>query len=347
MSPLIVRITTITTCIHIRYIGLCIKIWTNVLESNQNWKKWGVLSYGFFFFFFPSKSCSIGMVLPLWSDTKIHLDGDGWVLILGAPCWMHRKQNCSIWTTDLPQLAFVCSRSGFTVSTAGRTHVFKPVSVQAMWWVISKFLWNLLSWHAAIKTSNALVWCVYFIWNTFHLQLWPQCRSALQVLHKVCEVSRRYNYFPGGMALTWMGYYESCITSDQSCINEWNAMKDLETTRPDSPPMFVDKSVHIKRLDVYSLRRGWHKPLLHFPLLKYLNSCYWVSSEVFMSVIFGRPSERERTECLIKAKLRSIMTCQDLENVTCKQVKYSYTRTFFFVCGLIWKKINKPFFADF
>lgn len=24
-----------------------------------------------------SKSCSIGMVLPLWSDTNIHLDGDG------------------------------------------------------------------------------------------------------------------------------------------------------------------------------------------------------------------------------------------------------------------------------
>ncbi|XP_042277789.1 protein phosphatase Slingshot homolog 1 isoform X1 [Thunnus maccoyii] len=143
------------------------------------------------------KSCSIGMVLPLWSDTKIHLDGDG----------------------------------GFTVNTAGRTHVFKPVSVQAMW-------------------------------------------SAIQVLHKACEVSRRYNYFPGGMALTWMGYYESCIASDQSCINEWNAMKDLETTRPDSPTMFVDK-----------------------------------------------PSERERTECLIKAKLRSIMTCQDLENVTCKQIR--------------------------
>ncbi|XP_060895083.1 protein phosphatase Slingshot homolog 1 isoform X2 [Labrus mixtus] len=143
------------------------------------------------------KSCSIGMVLPLWSDTKIHLDGDG----------------------------------GFTVNTAGRTHVFKPVSVQAMW-------------------------------------------SALQVLHKVCEVSRRYNYFPGGMALTWTGYYDSCIASEQSCINEWNAMKDLETTRPDSPTMFVDK-----------------------------------------------PSERERTECLIKAKLRSIMTCQDLENVTCKQIR--------------------------
>ncbi|KAL0979336.1 hypothetical protein UPYG_G00183790 [Umbra pygmaea] len=144
-----------------------------------------------------SKSCSIGMVLPLWSDTKIHLDGDG----------------------------------GFSVNTVSRNHVFKPVSVQAMW-------------------------------------------SALQILHKACEVSRRYNYFPGGMALTWMGYYESCIASDQSCINEWNAMRDLETLRPDSPTMFVDK-----------------------------------------------PTERERTECLIKAKLRSIMMFQDLENVTSKQIR--------------------------
>ncbi|XP_026117261.1 protein phosphatase Slingshot homolog 1-like isoform X1 [Carassius auratus] len=144
-----------------------------------------------------SKNCSIGMVLPLWSDTKIHLDGDG----------------------------------GFSVTTAGHTHIFKPVSVQAMW-------------------------------------------SALQILHKACEVSRRYNYFPGGMALTWMGYYESCISSEQSCINEWNAMQDLETLRPDSPAVFVNK-----------------------------------------------PTERERTECLIKAKLRSIMMCQDLENVTSKEIR--------------------------
>ncbi|XP_051975620.1 protein phosphatase Slingshot homolog 1-like isoform X1 [Xyrauchen texanus] len=144
-----------------------------------------------------SKNCSIGMVLPLWSDTKIHLDGDG----------------------------------GFSMTTAGRTHIFKPVSVQAMW-------------------------------------------SALQILHKACEVSRRYNYFPGGMALMWMGYYESCISSEQSCINEWNAMQDLETLRPDSPVIFVDK-----------------------------------------------PTERERTECLIKAKLRSIMMYQDLENITSKEIR--------------------------
>ncbi|XP_074473722.1 protein phosphatase Slingshot homolog 1 isoform X2 [Sebastes fasciatus] len=144
-----------------------------------------------------SKNCSVGMVLPLWSDTNIHLDGDG----------------------------------GFSVNTAGRSHVFKPVSVQAMW-------------------------------------------SALQVLHKACEVSRRFNYFQGGIALTWMAFYESCITSEQSCINEWNTMTDLETTRPDSPTMFVD-----------------------------------------------RPTERERTECLIKAKLRSIMTFQDLENITSKEIR--------------------------
>ncbi|NXC35138.1 SSH1 phosphatase, partial [Campylorhamphus procurvoides] len=144
-----------------------------------------------------SKSCTIGMVLRLWSDTKIHLDGDG----------------------------------GFSVSTAGRMHIFKPVSVQAMW-------------------------------------------SALQILHKACEVARRYNYFPGGLALVWATYYESCISSDQSCINEWNAMQDLESTRPDSPALFVDK-----------------------------------------------PTERERTERLIKAKLRSIMTSKDLENVTSKEIR--------------------------
>uniref|UniRef100_A0A8C5HJK3 Protein phosphatase Slingshot homolog 1 n=1 Tax=Gouania willdenowi TaxID=441366 RepID=A0A8C5HJK3_GOUWI len=144
-----------------------------------------------------SKNCSIGMVLPLWSDSNIHLDGDG----------------------------------GFSVSTAGRSHVFKPVSVQAMW-------------------------------------------SALQVLHKACEVSRRFNYFPGGIALTWMAFYESCITSEQSCINEWNLMTDLESTRPDSPTMFID-----------------------------------------------RPTERERTECLIKSKLRNIMMFQDLENITSKEIR--------------------------
>ena len=45
----------------------------------------------------------------------------------------------------------------------------------------------------------------------------PGPRSALQVLHKACEVARRHNYFPGGVALLWASYYESCIGSEQSC----------------------------------------------------------------------------------------------------------------------------------
>ncbi|KAG8147842.1 hypothetical protein E2320_022752, partial [Naja naja] len=45
-----------------------------------------------------STVCTMGLVLPLWSDALIHLDGDG----------------------------------GFSVSTDNRIHIFKPVSVQAM-----------------------------------------------------------------------------------------------------------------------------------------------------------------------------------------------------------------------
>ncbi|CAB1439481.1 unnamed protein product [Pleuronectes platessa] len=108
-------------------------------------------------------SCSVGLVLPLWSDTLIHLDGDG----------------------------------GFTVSTDSRVLVFKPVSVQAMW-------------------------------------------SALQSLHKACDVARCHNYFPGSLFLTWVSYYQSRVSSDQVRINEWNTMQDLMSHRADSPVLFSD-----------------------------------------------------------------------------------------------------------
>lgn len=36
------------------------------------------------------------------------------------------------------------------------------------------------------------------------------------------------------------------------------------------------------------------------------------------------PTERERTERLIKMRLREIMMQKDLENVTCKEVSGSY-----------------------
>ncbi|KAB0356283.1 hypothetical protein FD754_000439 [Muntiacus muntjak] len=144
-----------------------------------------------------SSTCTMGLVLPLWSDTLIHLDGDG----------------------------------GFSVSTDNRVHIFKPVSVQAMW-------------------------------------------SALQSLHKACEVARMHNYYPGSLFLTWVSYYESHINSDQSSVNEWNAMQDVQSHRPDSPALFTDI-----------------------------------------------PTERERTERLIKTRLREIMMQKDLENITSKEIR--------------------------
>uniref|UniRef100_A0A8C3A571 protein-serine/threonine phosphatase n=1 Tax=Cyclopterus lumpus TaxID=8103 RepID=A0A8C3A571_CYCLU len=141
--------------------------------------------------------CTVGLVLPLWSDTLIHLDGDG----------------------------------GFSVSTVNRVHVFKPVSVQAMW-------------------------------------------SALQSLHKACDVARCHNHYPGSLFLTWVSYYQSRVSSNQVCVNEWNAMQDVESHRANSPVLFTDL-----------------------------------------------PTERERTERLIKMRLREIMMQKDLENVTCKEIR--------------------------
>lgn len=48
------------------------------------------------------------MVLPLWSDTKIHLDGDGWVLPpgdgkeLSLLVWLH----FNFWCTDLDSMDY-------------------------------------------------------------------------------------------------------------------------------------------------------------------------------------------------------------------------------------------------
>ncbi|XP_043940111.1 protein phosphatase Slingshot homolog 3-like [Protopterus annectens] len=111
-----------------------------------------------------SNTCTIGMVLPIWSDTQVFLDGDG----------------------------------GFSVNTACQTRIFKPVSVQTMW-------------------------------------------SVLQVLHKSCEEAYNNYYIPGGSALSWASYYEKCIMSDKSCINEWKAMSDLESVRSEIPSMFTDQ----------------------------------------------------------------------------------------------------------
>ncbi|XP_032596158.1 protein phosphatase Slingshot isoform X1 [Drosophila grimshawi] len=107
---------------------------------------------------------TLGLVVPILADTTIHLDGDG----------------------------------GFSVAVYEKTHIFKPVSVQAMW-------------------------------------------SALQTLHKVSRKARENNFYPSGPSHDWLTSYESRIESDQSCLNEWNAMDALESRRPPSPDAIRNK----------------------------------------------------------------------------------------------------------
>ncbi|XP_042637468.1 protein phosphatase Slingshot homolog 3 [Orycteropus afer afer] len=104
-----------------------------------------------------SLSCTLGLALPLWSDTQVYLDGDG----------------------------------GFSVTSGGQSRIFKPISIQTMW-------------------------------------------ATLQVLHQACEAALGSGLVPGGSALTWATHYQERVSSDQSCLNEWMAMADLQSLRPPS-----------------------------------------------------------------------------------------------------------------
>ncbi|XP_019730359.1 protein phosphatase Slingshot homolog 3 [Hippocampus comes] len=103
-----------------------------------------------------SDECTIGLVLPVWSDTQVYLDGDG----------------------------------GFSVTSAEETRIFKPVSMQTMW-------------------------------------------SVLQSLHGCCERAVKGAVIPG-CGLEWAQHYHQHVESDRLCLNEWEAMNDLESVRKDS-----------------------------------------------------------------------------------------------------------------
>lgn len=103
-----------------------------------------------------SDQCTIGLVLPIWSDTQVYLDGDG----------------------------------GFSVTTAEEIRIFKPVSMQTMW-------------------------------------------SVLQALHGCCERAVKAAVIPGN-GLEWAQHYHQHTESDRFCLNEWEAMNDLESVRRDS-----------------------------------------------------------------------------------------------------------------
>ncbi|XP_030223402.1 protein phosphatase Slingshot homolog 3 [Gadus morhua] len=103
-----------------------------------------------------SDECTIGLVLPVWSDTQVYLDGDG----------------------------------GFSVTTAEETRIFKPVSIQTMW-------------------------------------------SVLQALHGCCERAVKGAVIPG-CGLDWAAHYQRYVESDRYCLNEWEAMNDLQSMRKES-----------------------------------------------------------------------------------------------------------------
>lgn len=123
-----------------------------------------------------SDQCTIGLVLPIWSDTQVYLDGDG----------------------------------GFSVTTAEDKRIFKPVSMQTMW-------------------------------------------SVLQVLHGCCERAVKAAVIPGN-GLEWAQHYHQHIESDRFCLNEWEAMDDLESVRRDSEGQSSEDRISKERLIKEHLR---------------------------------------------------------------------------------------------
>ncbi|KAK4294835.1 hypothetical protein Pmani_032546 [Petrolisthes manimaculis] len=99
-------------------------------------------------------------------------------------------------------------------------------------WKVWSWVWEVWSWVWEGQPST------YF---TQGRHTHPPTQSALQTLHKSSGRAQEAHYFLGGVNHDWVGFYERGLTSDQSCINEWNAMDSLESKRPPSPDSLTDK----------------------------------------------------------------------------------------------------------
>ncbi|XP_052049446.1 protein phosphatase Slingshot homolog 3 isoform X2 [Apodemus sylvaticus] len=77
-----------------------------------------------------SHSCTLGLVLPLWSDTQVYLDGDG----------------------------------GFSVSSGGQSRIFKPVSIQTMWATLQVLhqACEVALGSGLVPGGSALAWATYY-----------------------------------------------------------------------------------------------------------------------------------------------------------------------------------------
>ncbi|XP_021059687.1 protein phosphatase Slingshot homolog 3 isoform X2 [Mus pahari] len=77
-----------------------------------------------------SHSCTLGLVLPLWSDTQVYLDGDG----------------------------------GFSVTSGGQSRIFKPVSIQTMWATLQVLhqACEVALGNGLVPGGSALAWATYY-----------------------------------------------------------------------------------------------------------------------------------------------------------------------------------------
>ncbi|XP_052570631.1 protein phosphatase Slingshot homolog 3 isoform X2 [Peromyscus californicus insignis] len=77
-----------------------------------------------------SHSCTLGLVLPLWSDTQVYLDGDG----------------------------------GFSVTSGGQSRIFKPVSIQTMWATLQVLhqACEAALGSGLVPGGSALVWAAHY-----------------------------------------------------------------------------------------------------------------------------------------------------------------------------------------
>nr|XP_002120412.1 uncharacterized protein LOC100180990 isoform X2 [Ciona intestinalis] len=105
-----------------------------------------------------STSCTIGLVLPIWCDTSIQLDGDG----------------------------------GFKVLSHEKTHTFKPVSVQAMW----SALQSLHRCKDTALRHNYYEGSLYLTWTCFYASRVASNRININEWEYSEDLwSRKPNYF--------------------------------------------------------------------------------------------------------------------------------------------------------
>lgn len=104
-----------------------------------------------------SDHCTIGLVLPIWSDTQVYLDGDG----------------------------------GFSVTSAEETRIFKPVSMQTMWSVL-QLLHGCCE--RAVKTAlipgNGLEWAEHY---HSHIESDRVCRNEWEAMDDLESVRKDSN----------------------------------------------------------------------------------------------------------------------------------------------------------